>query len=114
MTEELEKLIQKAECKDHGTFNQFLIVPTGEIYDGFWGINGYDKMILLARLGNEADWCILTNQSDTFHLIQTSAVNFDIPSNLGCVRVFTDKPIAIHCSDVSSVIGFGNEVGVRP
>ena len=108
MTEELEKLIQKAECKDHGTFNQFLIVPTGEIYDGFWGVNGYDKMILLARLGNEADWRILTNQSDAFHLLRTRNVNFDVPSDLGCVRVFTDNPIKILCI-ASSVIGDGEQ-----
>lgn len=114
MTEKLEKIIEKAEYKDHGMFDEFLIILTGEKYDGFWGVNGYDKMILLARSNSKIDFCILTNSSDSFHLIQTGAVNFDIPSDLGCVRVFTDKPIVIHDSGVSSVIGYGNEVGVRP
>lgn len=110
MTEKLENIIEKAEHKDHGIFDEFLIIPTGEKYDGFWGVNGYDKMILLARSNSQIDFCILTNFSDTFHIFQAESVNFDIPSDLGCVRVFTDKPIVIHDSNLSSVIGYGPQI----
>ena len=110
MTEKLEKIIEKAEHKDHGIFDEFLIIPTGEKYDGFWGVNGYDKMILLARSNSQIDFSILTNFSDAFHIFQAENVNFDIPSDLGCVRVFTDKPIVIHDSNVSSIIGYGPQI----
>lgn len=108
MTEKLKEIIEKAVHKDSGTFNEFLIVPTGEKYDGFWGENGFDKMILLAKQRDEKDYCILTNYSDSFHLIKIYSVNFDIPSDLNCVRVFLDKPIEIN-SVASSVIGYGKE-----
>lgn len=108
MTEKLKEIIEKAERKESGTFDEFLIVPTGEKYDGFWGVNGFDQMILLAKKKVESEWCILTNYSDSFHLIYIHSVNFDIPSDLNCVRVFLDESIEIN-GVASSVIGYGQE-----
>lgn len=108
MNEKLQEIINNAVPKSSGQFNEFLIVPTGEKYDGFWGVNGFDKMILLAKKREEKDFCILTNYSDAFHLIKIRSVSFDIPSELNCVRVFLDETIEIN--DVaSSVIGYGKE-----
>lgn len=108
MTEKLKEIIEKAEVKESGIFNEFLIVPTGEKYDGFWGVNGFDKMILLAKKRDESEWCILTTYSDSFHLIYTHSVNFDIPSDLNCLRVFLDELIEIN-TVASSVMGYGKE-----
>lgn len=106
MTEKLKEIIEKAVHKDSGTFNEFLIVPTGEKYDGFWGENGFDQMILLAKEKVENEWCILTNYSDAFHLINLETINFDIPSDLNCVRVWSDVPLEIN-GVASSVIAYG-------
>ena len=108
MTEKLKEIIEKAERKESGTFDEFLIVPTGEKYDGFWGVNGFDQMILLAKKKVESEWFILTNYSDSFHLIYIHSVNFDIPSDLNCVRVFLNESIEIN-GVTSSVIGYGQE-----
>lgn len=108
MTERLKEIIDNAIPKESGTFNEFLIVPTGEKYDGFWGENVFDKMILLAKKREESEWCILTNYSDSFHLIYIHSVNFDIPSDLNCVRVFLDESIEIN-TVASSVMGYGKE-----
>lgn len=105
MTQKLAEIIKNAERKRCGVFNEFLIVPTGEKYDGFWGVNGFDKILLLAKGMNDEDFCILTDYSDSFHLIRSKGVNFDIPSDLGCVRVFTDELIEINYPE-SSVLGF--------
>ena len=108
MTEKLKEIIEKAEVKESGIFNEFLIVPTGEKYDGFWGVNGFDKMILLAKKRDESEWCILTTYSDSFHLIYIHSVNFDIPSDLNCLRVLLDELIEIN-TVASSVMGYGKE-----
>lgn len=108
MTERLKEIIENAVYKDSGIFNEFLIVPTGAKYDGFWGENGFNKMVLLARQRGEQDFCILTDYSDSFHLIKIHSVNFDIPSDLNCVRVFLDESIEFH-GVASSVIAYGKE-----
>lgn len=112
MTQELAEIIKNAERKECGVFNEFLIVPTGEKYDGFWGANGFDKILLLAKGMHDEDFCILTDYSDSFHLINSHSVNFDIPSDLGVVRVFTDESIVINYPE-SSVLGFVKKGGVK-
>ncbi len=37
MNEKLQEIINNAVPKSSGQFDEFLIVPTGEKYDGFWG-----------------------------------------------------------------------------
>ena len=108
MTEKLKEIINNAIPKSSGTFNEFLIVTTGAKYDGFWGENGFDKMVLLAKKRGEKDYCILTDYSDSFHLIDIYSVNFDIPSDLNCVRVFLDESIEIN-GVASSIIGYAKE-----
>lgn len=108
MTERLKEIIDNAIPKESGTFNEFLIVPTGKKYDGFWGENGFDKIVLLARQRGEENFCILTDYSDSFHLINIYSVNFDIPSDLNCVRLFLDNPIEIN-GVASSIMGYGKE-----
>lgn len=108
MRKKLKEIIESAPQTKSGTFDEFLIVPSGEQYDGFWGRNGFNNIILLAKRREEATFNILTNYSDVFVLLNIHSVNIDIPTELNCVRVFLDKPIKIH--DVtSSVIGYGGE-----
>lgn len=108
MTEKLKQIIDNAIPKTSGTFNEFLIVPTGEKNDGFWGENGFNKIVLLAKQIGEENFCILTDYSDSFHLFNIHSVNFDIPSDLNCVRLFLNEPIEIN-GGTSSIIGYAKE-----
>lgn len=109
MTEKLKEIIKNAKHIEEGTFKEFLIIPTGEKYDGFWGENGFDEMIILAGNYNNGEWYLLTNFSDTFNILPFNpfhrmfGINFDSPSDYGCLRVFFDNPIEIE-SVASSVI----------
>lgn len=104
MNKKLKEIIEKAQHKETGAYNQFLIIPTGEKYDGFLGINGFNKMIILAGNQGQEDWFILTNYSDAFHLLNPpQGISFDCPTDLNCIRLFSDKPIEI-MSVASSVL----------
>ena len=105
MTEKLKRIIDNSEKIEHGVFNEFLIIPSSKLYKGFWGENGFNTMIVLAGSYKKNDWKIVSNLSDTFNLIFSPDVNFDVPSDLECLRVFTSKPIEIF-GGFSSVTGF--------
>lgn len=95
MTEKLKEIIDNAEFKDEGIFNQFLIIPTGKEYDLFWGKNGFEQMLILASDFETEKWCCLTDYSDVFQLLNIGDINFDVPHDLGCLRVFSHYPIRI-------------------
>lgn len=107
MNENLKELIDKAQSVNYGVFNEFLIIPSGRKYDGFWGVNGYNHIIVLAKKFEEKEWLKLTDSSDVISFLHSTSVNIDIPTEYNCVRVFFNNPITIN--DVnSSIIGFGD------
>ena len=52
MKKALKELIQKAEVRTSGEFDSIMIVPKGK-YDGFWGKNCYDNMLVLGSIYDE-------------------------------------------------------------
>lgn len=112
MTDKLKEIINNAEHAKEGTFyNEFLIIPTGQKYDGFWGVNGFDKMLILAGHLENDEWAIISDYSDAFNIInQGRTINFDVPSKYDCLRIFFDKSIEL-TSVGSSVLSIGKIVG---
>lgn len=112
MTEKLKDIIKNAKAKDKGEFQEFLIIPTDEIYDGFWGKNGFNEMIVLAGDLRENKWFKISCGSDAFRLqsLMYNGIGFDVPSDLGCIRIFLDKPVSI-LGGVSSIIAYPKEWG---
>ena len=96
MTKKLKGILEKAKFKDKGEFSEFLIIPTNEIYDGFWGKNGFNKIIILARDHKENEWVELSKCSDVVCLMKNCGANFDVPSDLECIRMFLDKPAFVY------------------
>lgn len=114
MTEELEKLIKTAPNISSGTFREFLIVPTNEAYGGFWGKNGYDNILILARLYSKGDdtWYKLCAGADIFYVYDTykqinCGFNLDIPTEYGVPRIWFNVPIEIDGLNMnpSAIIG---------
>lgn len=111
MTEELTKLIENASHIHKGEFAAFMFVPNGQ-YDGFWGVNGYDNIMILARPWNEDEWYILSTEADVFNIYDYTKTsigfNLDIPSQYGVPRIwFDNKPISIEYGiPTANVIGY--------
>lgn len=110
MTDALKTLIEEAPIKRSGKFRRFLIIPTGEQYDGFWGKNGYNNIILL---GQELDqdendkYYNITDSADVVTLAMIKSIHFDVPTEYNCIRFWTDGYIEIHNEmNVSTIMGY--------
>lgn len=104
MTDELRKLIDNATFRPVGTFDRLMFVSTG-IYDGFWGINGYDNILILGGIGDT--WYKVSDYGDKFDIYKTGAgFNLDIPTEYGVPCIWFNRPIYIdNTLGVSSVVG---------
>ncbi len=106
MKEELKELIENAPVKRSGLFSGFIIVPSGEEYDGFYGKNGYNNLILLGLEADSKKWCRITKSADALSFIGMHSLNFDIPTEYNCVRCWAVKPIEIDNElDLSTIVG---------
>ena len=109
MKKKLKELIENAPYKRVGTFTQFLLIPTNEEYNGFWGKNGYNNVIILGYDKKEEIWCRLSpQQCDNMNISHVRNFDMDIPSDLGCIRIWFDNDIVIFPPS-SCVIGYGGE-----
>lgn len=92
MTEELKNLIENAPIKRKGRFENLMIVSNGK-YDGFWGENGYNRIILLGHEPMDEQWYKITEQADVFHIINCKELGFfsfnmDIPELYEVPRIW--------------------------
>lgn len=110
MTDKLTRLIEEAPYIHEGIFSSFMVVSNG-IYDGFWGANGYDNILILAQPHKEDKWYILATEVDIFNIYdnigKSSGFNLDIPTEYGVPRIWFDRPIRIDFSiRTSTIIGY--------
>ena len=110
MTDKLTQLIEEAPYIHEGIFSSFMIVSNG-IYDGFWGVNGYDNILILAKPYKEDKWYILATEVDIFNVYDytKTSVGFslDIPTEYGVPRIWFYKPIHIDFNiPTSTIIGY--------
>lgn len=110
MRKKLKELIENAEFCVEGVFNEFLIIPTHKAYNGFWGKNGYENIIVLARnFDSKTYYRISQEQCDVLNLIYINNVSVDIPDDVGCVRISSDSSIEIQYP-ASAILGYGRRV----
>lgn len=104
MTDKLKELIEKATYKPIGDFSSLMFVSNGE-YDGFWGKNGYDNVLIL---GYEKDeWYKISEYGDAFCIgLGSMGFDLDIPSDYGIPRICFHKLIHIDAHEkLSTVFG---------
>ena len=72
------------------------IIPDGK-YTGFFGENGFDRMVLVGEDQNTNLYLInKAVQVDVISLLDCEGIrSIDIPSETGCVRICFYQPIAI-------------------
>ena len=108
MTDKLKELIKKAPVKRKGTFKNFMIVSNG-VYDGIWGENGFNSIILLGLDVETEEYVKITDYADVFNIYdvcQSVGFNLDIPTEYGVPRIWFSKFITIDNElDISSVNG---------
>ena len=108
MTDKLKELIEKAPIKRKGTFKDFLIVSNG-LYDGFWGVTGFNSIILLGFDLETDQYVKITDHADVFDIYNVGeniSFSFDIPTEYEIPRIWFSKPIRIDNElNVSSVTG---------
>lgn len=111
MKAKLKELIENALPFQEGEYNEFLIIPSGKEYNGFWCKNGYDNIIVLGKKQFETEWVRIDEGStDDFSLSfnhYLGGLNFDIPHELGCIRLRTARNLKIGPVASSIVANFG-------
>ena len=112
MKKALKELIENAADKREGYFSSFIFIPDG-IYNGFWGKNGYDKMIILGFDVKLKMWCRITDKSaetDLFSILKPIKFNVHIRHDLGVPEIFLDIPIRIdNTKQLSQILVYGEE-----
>lgn len=105
MTDKLKKIIKNATRKNSGTFRTLIFIPNGE-YNGFWGPNGYDNIMILGQeLRGSGEWFVISTTADVFNCYRCKSFNVDIPSDLGVPVIFFNEPVQIDNEfDLSNVI----------
>lgn len=112
MKKALKELMKNAADTYKGYFIKFIFIPDG-IYNGFWGKNGYDKMIILGYEVKSKMWCRLTGistQTDVFSIFKVRSFNVHIRHDLGVPEIFLDRPIRIdNTKQLSQILVYGEE-----
>ena len=106
MTDKLKELIDNAPFRPVGTFDKLMFVSTGK-YDGFWGVNGYDNILILGWKRKTDQWYKVSDYGDKFDIYKTNTeFNLDIPTDYGVPCIWFSRPIFIdNRIGVSSVVG---------
>jgi hypothetical protein len=108
MTDKLKELIENAPVKRKGTFKNLMIVSNGA-YDGFWGENGFNSIILLGLDVETKSYVKVTDYADVFDIFNVGEhinFNLDIPTEYGVPRISFSKPVCIDNElNISSVVG---------
>lgn len=111
MTDAFKKLVENAPVRKSGLFNGFMFSSNG-IYDGFFGKNGYDNMVVLGQAVEDDLWYRIACEVDIFNIAfikPYTSVSIDIPSEFGVPRLFFHKPIQIDYDGfTSAILSFDN------
>ena len=108
MIKKVKELIQQAQpYTEQKAFGCIYLIPSGKAYDGFWGKNGYDNIIILGYCRKDDKLYNISGDSqvDAIHLFEVGAdANIDIEHDNGCVRLWFREPITIEPNPISTVI----------
>lgn len=109
MTDKFRELIKGLEIKRKGVFTAFYIASNG-FYNGFWGVNGYNNIIMVGRCAEDEQLYLICDQADKIdfvHLVRR-CTEIDIPTEYDVVHIWFAEPISIDYSiPVANLFGYG-------
>ena len=96
MNDKLKDIIKNAKpCDSSLVFDYILIIPTNSIYDGFYGVNGYNNMFVIGCV-NDSYYRLDSGDDnaygDSLYINNLRYLNFDVPTEFDgeCIRVFSN------------------------
>lgn len=107
MRKKLKELIDTAPIKKVGYFSYLMIVPNGK-YNGFWGVNGYQNIMLFGREKKDGVWYKISEYADKIDIwnLRDEHFELDIPSDYNVPVIWFRRPIYIDYSlEVSNING---------
>ena len=110
MKKNLLELIEKAQPYEPNVpMHTLYLIDTHKIYNGIWGKNGYNNMLVIGYSTATQKYYKITDHSDVVYIADIRNVDFDIPSDLGCVRVYCNRNITNPYEEVLSSCHFYGE-----
>lgn len=109
MKKAVKEFIEKAVPLKSEVFQELFIIDSEKAYDGFWGKNGFNDIILIGRAPKSEEYELITNYSDAIWFYRSyRGCTIDIPNKTGVIRLYFDTPIKIQ-SLLSTVTFVPNE-----
>lgn len=88
MKKALKELLENAKPYNGETLTSILIIPSGKAYTGFWGRNGYNRLIVIGQ-NEENDYLVSTEyQQDVINCFTKTGFSVDVSSKYNCVCIF--------------------------
>ena len=98
-----KELIAKAVPRTHDNFCELYVIDSEKAYDGFWGKNGYNNIILIGRAKDCELYELITDYSDAIHIFN-GGCDIDISHENGVIRLWSNKGFSLQNKPYSSVI----------
>ncbi len=109
MKKALKELIENATTKTEGVFFDLLFVSNGK-YDGFWGVNGYDKILLFGKDAEDKQYYKIADHIDVVEIWLDRHVQVDIPTKYGVPRLnFNAQPFKVNYNRLTSALIISKE-----
>ena len=103
MRKKVKEFVAKAVPRIHDEFHNLYVINSGRKYDGFFGKNGYNDIILIGKRNECEEYELITDWSDAVHVFH-GGFNMDIASDNGIVHLWTNNSFKIWGNVASSVI----------
>lgn len=124
MNKACKELIENAQTYNCQEIKTLYIINSGRLYNGLWGKNGYNNIIVLGE-AKDKNFYILSSkhQTDVVNvqsLFENETCSIDISGKYNCVRVWFNKPLIVQyalsacclvpaCSAVAKKYGYIKE-----
>ena len=111
MKKEMTKaeLLAKATPLKSEEFSDIYIIDSEKEYDGFWGENGFNNIIVLGKMKGKEGIELITDHSDVINAMRVGTFNLDINSANGVVHIWFDKPVKLSVPVNSACMFYGRE-----
>ena len=108
MTKKEKELVAKAIPYDGSPIDGLYIFSTHKLYEGIWGKNGYNSMIILAYAyqseheDNKYFHFDLDYQRDVIQCLKDIQFSIDVPNSCDCIRLCFRKPMIVDKEQLSA------------
>ena len=98
-----KELIAKAVPRTHNEFFELYVIDSEKKYDGIFGENGYNNIVLIGRAKGCEEYELITEWSDAIHIF-SGGCDIDIAHEQGVIRLWSNKGFSLGYEPLSSVI----------